>query len=129
MTTLSEQNVEKINAAWPHRYDGSDKFISYSINFHLSAGLFDDTGELLAWCLRYDNGSIAVLGVDPHHLRKGYGSLMAKTMSMKIAEVSNSVVTALIQHQNEKSLSMFRKLGFREAGPYTWFVLTNKISK
>lgn len=126
MRTLSEENVEKINVAWPHRYDGSDKFISYSIDFHLSAGLFDDAGALLAWSLRYDNGSIGVLGVDSKHFRKGYGSFIAKVMSKKIADECDSDVTALIQHQNEKSLKMFTKLGFKEVGPHSWFVLTSK---
>lgn len=126
LTSLSENNVEKINAAWPHRYEGSEKFISYSINFHMSAGLFDDDGELLAWSLRYDNGAIGVLQVDSKQRRKGYGTVMAKAMAKKIAEESDMDVTAQIHHLNETSISMFKKIGFKELTPHTWFVLTSK---
>lgn len=92
----------------------------------MSAGLFDDAGELVAWCMRYDNGSIGVLGVDPKHFRKGYGSFLVKAISKKIAEELDSDVTALVQHENEKSISMFKKAGFREAGPHSWFLLKYK---
>lgn len=116
--------MDQINLAWPHRYEGSDEFISYSIKFHMSVGLFDDGGKLMAWCLRYDNGSIALLQVDEQHMRKGFGSLLAKVMSKKIAVEFDSDVTAMIVDQNKKSIGMFTKLGFVDSGAHTWFVMT-----
>lgn len=90
----------------------------------MSIGLFGDDGELLAWCLRYDNGSLALLQVDEQHLRKGYGSLVAKAISKRIAIEFDSDVTAMIVKHNQKSMNMFTKLGFVGVGPHTWVVMT-----
>lgn len=121
LKALSDSNVEKINSLWPHRYDGSEKFLRYSIKFHLTRGLFDSSENLLAWCIRYDNGSIGVLQVDEGHQRKDYGCLIVQAMSKIIAEEFDSDVTALIVSHNIKSLKMFAKLGFKEAGDHTWY--------
>lgn len=123
MRPLNDSHVIKINSAWPHRYLGSDQFISYSIKYHESVGLFDDAEELLAWSLRYDNGSLGVLQVDENHLRKGYGSLIAKALSRKIAEAFESDITALIKYDNFESMSMFTNLGFKAAEKHLWLVL------
>lgn len=122
---MTESNVKKVNSVWPHRYEGSEEFIAYSIKYHLNVGIFNDDDELLAWSLRYDNGSLGVLQVDENHLRKGLGSLIAKAISRKIAVEEDCDVISLIVHKNVKSLNMFKKIGFTEAGPYTWFVLKN----
>lgn len=116
--------MDKVNSAWPHRYEGSDKFISYSIKFHMSIGLFDDKDELLAWSLRYDNGSLGVLQVDEKHLRKGYGNLIAKALSRRIAVEDDGDVMSLIVNKNVKSIDMFTKIGFEPTGLHTWFVVT-----
>ena len=123
---LTLSNVVKINSAWPHRYDGSDQFVAYSIKFHLSLGLFDGNGELLAWSLMYDNGSLGVVQVDENHLRKGYGSLIVKGISRKIVAEYELDVTALVVQSNERSLQFFTKLGFKQTGEHTWFGMKNK---
>jgi RimJ/RimL family protein N-acetyltransferase len=123
LKALSEVNVEKVNSLWHHRYEGSDQFISYSIKYHLSIGMFDESNDLLAWCLRYDSGSLAMLQVDKNHLRKGYGSVVTKLMCKKIADEFDSDVVSSIVPGNEKSLNMFLKLGFKKCGPHTWLVV------
>lgn len=124
--SLTLANLEKINEAWPHRYAGSDEFISYLIEYHLSIGLFDDSNELLAWCLRYDNGSLAMLQVGDQHMRKGFGSLITKAISKKIAVEFDSDVTAMIVTENQTSINMFTKLGFVATGAHTWYVTTKQ---
>lgn len=74
----------------------------------------------------YDNGSLGVVQVDENHLRKGYGSLIVKGISRKIAEHFSMDITALVVQGNEKSLSLFAKLGFRETGKHTWFGIKKK---
>lgn len=123
---LSDAHVNKINTAWPHRYDGSEKFISYSVKYHMSIGLFDVNDDLVAWSLRYENGSLGVLQVDENHLRKGYGNLIAKALSKSIAVEDDCDVTAQIVKENVKSLNMFSKLGFKPDGPHSWYVVTLK---
>lgn len=90
----------------------------------MSIGLFDDKDELIAWSLRYDNGSLGVLQVDEKHLRKGYGNLIAKALSRRIADEDDCDVLSLIVNENFKSISMFTKIGFKPADHHTWFVLT-----
>lgn len=124
LKSLSAAHVDRINSVWPHRYEGSEKFIAYSIKYHLSVGLFNEHDDLLAWSLRYDNSSLAVIQVEAEHFRKGYGSLVAKAISKQIASEDGCDVISLVVPENLKSTNMFSKLGFREAGNHTWFVMT-----
>lgn len=100
--------------------------MSYSIKYHLSIGLFDERNELMAWCLQYDNGLLALLQVDTKHKRKGYGSLIAKAFSKQIAEEYGLDIGATVVHENSASRTMFEKIGFKIVGPHTWFVLKHK---
>lgn len=126
LNSLNECHVEKINSLWPHRYPGSETFVSYSIKNHLSLGLFNDGGELLAWCLRYPTGGLGILQVDEKHLRKGFGGLITKSMARKIIEEYDIEVTALIAKTNVKSLNMFTSLGFKAIDRHSWLVLKMK---
>lgn len=124
--SLTHENIEKINSNWPHRYEGSDKFLVYSIEYHISVGLFDVDKNLVAWCLRYDNGALAILQVDDKHLRKGFGSLVVKEISKQIAAKCDCDVISLVLHENLKSINLFKKLGFEELIGHTWFGLVKK---
>lgn len=123
LKSLTLDNLDQINSSWPHRYEGSDKFIEYSIKYHINIGLFDINNQLIAWCLRYDNGGLAILQVDQHYLKRGFGSLVAKSISKKIAHESDCDVISLVLHENKKSINLFKKLGFEEASEHTWFGL------
>lgn len=114
--------MEKINSLWHHRYEGSDKFISYSIKYHLNVGIFNEDNELVAWCLRYDSGSLGMLQVAEKERRKGYGSLVSKIMCKKIAKEFNSDVISSIVPGNVQSEKMFSKIGFKNVGPHCWIV-------
>ncbi|XP_070489891.1 uncharacterized protein [Chironomus tepperi] len=120
---LTEENVEQINSIWPHRSEGSESFVSYSIKYHLNVGVYDDDNNLAAWCLRYDNGALGVLQTDPKYLRKGLGSVAVKSFSKKIAEEFQCDNIALVVHGNEKSMNLFTKLGFKNLGSHTWYNL------
>ena len=123
---MTEENVEKINSIWPHRSEGSEIFVSYSIKYHLNIGLYDDDNNLVAWCLRYDNGALAILQTDAEHLRKGLGSVVVKILSKKIAEECQCDNIALVLHENVKSVSLFNKLGFKKLGSHTWYNLSKE---
>lgn len=83
-------------------------------------GLFDDKNELAAWCLQLDFGSLSTLQVDEKHLRKGYGQIVTKAISKKIAEESDVDISSNIVHANFKSLNLFSKLGFKEIDKNYW---------
>lgn len=116
--------MDRINSLWHHCYDGSDKFISYSIKYHINVGVFDKNDELIAWCLRYDSGSLGILQVVEHERKKGYGSLVSKLLCKKIAEEFDSDIISSIVPGNVKSENMFMKIGFRNVGSISWMVVT-----
>lgn len=120
---MSDVHVDKVNSAWPHRFEGSEKFMLYSIQNHLNLGLFNENDELIAWSLMYDNGALGAVQVDENHLRKGYGSLVTKAMSKKIAGEYDLDVIGFIVATNENSLKMFAKLGFKSTTRHKWFVM------
>jgi GNAT superfamily N-acetyltransferase len=127
--SLTEDHICQINSLWHHRFDGSDKFISYTIKNHKNAGLFNYHKELVAWCLRYDNGSLGILQVAENHRRKGYGSLVTKFLSKKIAKEEKSAVISLIVPGNVKSEKMFEKLGFKNLGQHSSLIVTQRKEK
>lgn len=84
------------------------------MDYNAHIGLFNETDELVAWCLRMDIGSLATLQVDEKHFRKGYGEIVTKAISKKIASECDSDITTNVVLSNIKSLSLFEKLGFDE---------------
>lgn len=126
LAPLTLMHADPINSAWPHRYEGSDQFVRYSIKNHLSLGLFDENGDLLASSLMYDSGALGLVQVDKNHLRKGFGSLIVKAMSKKIAEELEIDITATIVESNKISSEMFTKLGFKPIDKHSWFGLKIK---
>ena len=126
LRSLTLDNLEQINSNWLHRYDGSEKFIEYLIKYHINIGLFDNNNQLVAWCLKYDNGSLAILQVDEQFMNRGFGSLVAMGISKEIAEKTDCDVLSLVLHENQKSINLFKKLGFVNASGHTWFGLINK---
>ncbi|CRK88091.1 CLUMA_CG001876, isoform A [Clunio marinus] len=126
--SLSQDNVSQVNSAWSHKSEGSEKYISHVIKNNTSIGLFDEMNRLVAWCLRHDSGALGVLQVDSNHLRKGYGSIVAKAISKKIAEEDDCDINATIVSENVKSVEMFKKTGFKEEWQ-TWLLVIKNQGK
>lgn len=120
MGSLTKDNAAKINSVWPHRSEGSIKYVEYLIDHNESIGLFTEDEELVAWCLSMDMGSLAILQVDENHLRKGYGEIVAKAITKKVASESAIDLTANIVFSNFKSANLFAKLGFRDIDRNYW---------
>lgn len=111
---LTNHDIEKVNSAWPNRYNGSENLLKYCIDTNFSLGLYDkQSGELLAWCLENDVNSLFVLQVDDNHLRKGYATIITKALSKEIADERELDINANIIYSNVKSMELFKKLGFK----------------
>lgn len=123
---ISKENAFKINEMWPHRSESSLAFIEYLIDHLLSVGLFNETGELVAWCLQLDFGSLATLQVDENHLRKGYGEVVTKAICRKIATEWKLDITSNILNTNIKSIRLFEKLGFQDVDKNYWIGITKR---
>lgn len=65
-------------------------------------------------------GSLGILQVDEQHLRKGYGEIVTKAITKKIALKSEIDVTANITFSNLKSFNLFTKLGFKDIDKNFW---------
>lgn len=118
---LSRENAFKVNSVWPNKSEGSVVYIEYLIDQNTSVGLYEEeSDELAAWCLRMDSGCLSTLQVDEKHRRKGFGEIVTKAISKKIAVEFDSDITANIVHDNFASANLFRKLGFIEIDENHW---------
>ncbi|KAL7043377.1 hypothetical protein ACKWTF_001480 [Chironomus riparius] len=123
---LNISDIDKVNSAWPNRYNGSDKLLSYCIDTNFSLGLIDEkSGELLAWCLENDVNSLFVLQVDENHLRKGYATIITKALSKLIADERGLDINANIICSNVKSMGLFEKLSFKVIDNNSFVIVRN----
>ena len=49
---VGKEHAKKISEAWLVKFANSEKFISDLLEFNPSMGIYDKTGELLAWSIR-----------------------------------------------------------------------------
>lgn len=123
---LTVDCAAQINESWPYRSEHSVDYISYLIKFNLNVGLFDESGELLAWCLRIDVGSLGALQVEENHYRKGFGTIVASAITRKIAEELNEDTTSNVIETNVRSLNMFYKIGYKQIDRSSWIAVKSK---
>lgn len=109
-----------MNSVWPHAHEGSQQFLELLIEINPSVGLYSENGELVAWSVGLEVAALGALQVDVNFLRKGFGSIVAKGLSKKIAIERDYDITAHIILNNTNSLSMFQKIGFKEIENNYW---------
>ncbi|EDW64938.1 uncharacterized protein [Drosophila virilis] len=132
LKSLSEQDAHLLDQEWAYSHEGSLFFIQRQIRLCPSMGLYDeDTQQLVAWCIRTQDGLLATLHVQNAYKRRGFGSLIVRALARRIADLGDDV-TAEIYAENIPSVNMFNKLGFRvidqchwlniapAAGSFTW---------
>lgn len=124
---LQTEDAFDINSVWPQKGDGTEEFVSYMIENNTNVGLYNESDELIAWCLKHDFGSLASLQVDEHHLKKGYGETVTKAICKKVAIECDVDITASIVHDNYKSKNLFKKLGFENIDTNFWIGVKKKL--
>ncbi|XP_017471422.1 PREDICTED: uncharacterized protein LOC108362789 [Rhagoletis zephyria] len=112
---LEKTNAELVNSLWPHREPGSVALVELLITYNDSVGVFDNAGNLVAWCLILPMGALGLLQVLDTHKRMGFGNLAVRHMS-KLVSAKGLEVTAPVVFQNVASRSLFKKLGFKPIG-------------
>ena len=120
LRSLSKIDAIKMNSVWPHAHESSQQFLELLIEVNPSVGLYNDNGELVAWSVDLEVAALGALQVDANYLRKGFGSIVAKGLSKKIAIERDHDITAHIILANANSLSMFQKIGFKEIDSNYW---------
>lgn len=68
---------------------------------------------------------LGALQTDEHHYGHGYGSLVSKYVSKKIAEMGQDTYAGVFE-KNIPSRALFEKLGFKSIGEIHW--ITTKIT-
>ncbi|XP_034472645.1 uncharacterized protein LOC117780291 isoform X2 [Drosophila innubila] len=120
LKSLSEEDAYLIDQAWPYSQEGSLFFLQRQIRLCPSMGLYDEqTHKLVAWCTRTQDGLLAALQVDNKYKRRGFGSLVVKTLSQDIAALGDDVI-AEIYPKNKASSNLFSKLGFQVIDQCYW---------
>lgn len=115
------ENAAHIKDVWTHGNDfAAKKTVAYLIEHNVSVGLFDESGQLLAWCLTFDFGSLAALQVEESQMRKGYGEIVTRAITQKIAEENDIDVTSNYVDGNIRSHNLATKIGFKTIGTNRW---------
>ncbi|XP_031628311.1 uncharacterized protein LOC116344072 [Contarinia nasturtii] len=121
------QDLEKANSCWLHRWSDSLAFIQRIAKFNPSVGAFrDDDGTLVAWIFRIQTGFLGIFQTDENYCRRGYGGLVLRCISKKIAELGHDVY-ASINEENTVSRSLFEKYGFKTNEKANW--IPTKMNK
>lgn len=125
LAPLKIENTETICTIYPHRYEGIIPYVENIIELNGGIGLYSkSTGSLLSWVLRNEHGGIGTLQTIASELRKGYGKIVVKAMTRRIAD-SNDDVSVFILKDNFKSQKLFLSLGFIKVGECTGFLFQN----
>ncbi|BFF95889.1 uncharacterized protein DMAD_13196 [Drosophila madeirensis] len=119
LDSLRIEDAETVNEIWPHRSHNSVKVVRRQIQYSENVGAYDETGKLVAWCLRLTIGSLGLLQVLESHKRLGLGNLMVRALSKKINDLGEPVVAPVVP-QNTASRRMFEKLGFQQIDKVFW---------
>ncbi|XP_022232647.2 uncharacterized protein LOC111081037 [Drosophila obscura] len=120
LKALSQLDAHVVDAAWEWSQPGSLFFIERQIATSTCVGLYrEDNQELVAWCIRAQDGFLAALQVKDSHQRRGFGAVVVKEYSRRVALLGHDV-TAEVCPGNKPSSGLFRKMGFKVIDHCRW---------
>nr|XP_017012205.2 uncharacterized protein LOC108067608 [Drosophila takahashii]XP_017012206.2 uncharacterized protein LOC108067608 [Drosophila takahashii]XP_017012208.2 uncharacterized protein LOC108067608 [Drosophila takahashii] len=112
LKSVSLEDAQVINDHWEWSEHGGLSYIQRQICYNTSVGLYkDEDNELVAWCIRAQDGLLAALQVKPSYKRRGFGVMIVKEYSRREAEQGRDIITEVVS-ENKASLNLFKKLGF-----------------
>ncbi|EDV54799.2 uncharacterized protein LOC6549146 [Drosophila erecta] len=116
------KDAQVINDHWEWSEPDSLSLIHRQILYDTSVGLYTkETKELVAWCIRASDGLLAILKVKESYKRRGFGQLIVKAFSRQEALLGRDTITEVVP-ENEASLSLFTKLGFKVNDQCHWLI-------
>lgn len=139
-------DLEKANSVWPFRNPNSLVFFERIAKYNPNIGAYKVDGTMVAWLLRYfwkkkqnkgnnyywivvflrlPTGLLGALQTDEKYFGHGYGTLVTKVISKKIAELGHDIYAGILE-KNYPSRNLFSKLGFKSIGEVHW--ITTKIN-
>lgn len=96
----------------------SAAYISDRLGRDISAGIFEN-GQLVAWALTHDDGSLGFMNVLKDHRKKGYARDIAAAMARMKMEKKEPVF-ANIEADNLPALKLAEQFGFEQRGSSSW---------
>ncbi|KAL9707539.1 hypothetical protein quinque_011057 [Culex quinquefasciatus] len=84
-----------------------------------NVGLFNEEDELVGWCLHSNLGFLSYLHVDDRCRNRGFGELMVRAISRKVAEKGLNVYGG-VRPDNGPSRRLFQKIGFEQRQAIAW---------
>lgn len=127
LASLTAGDAAYVKAEWTHSADFSENTVQYLIDNNVTVGLYNGINELVGWCGVFDFGSLAALQVDERYRRKGYGEIVTKAITKKIAIDNGIDVTSGFVSGNFKSQSLVEKIGFRKIDNTRWVGVTKRV--
>ncbi|XP_054082931.1 uncharacterized protein LOC105209797 [Zeugodacus cucurbitae] len=116
MRSLNIADAKLINELWHANNAGSLEIIKRLIIYNNNIGVYaQESGELVAWCIRCQSGFIGMLHVKPTYRRSGLALLLCLAMVQEIATQGDEV-RAMIHEHNEASKELCKKLCFQQTG-------------
>ncbi|XP_017051526.2 uncharacterized protein LOC108095099 [Drosophila ficusphila] len=120
LKSLSVDDAPFIDSQWDWSDQGTLYFLQRHIFCNTSVGLFnDEDNELVAWCVRAQDGLLAALQVKPSYKRRGFGALVVKEFSRREALQGRDIITE-VTLENKASFGLFTKLGFKVNDQCHW---------
>uniref|UniRef100_A0A6M2DSQ1 Hipothetical protein n=1 Tax=Xenopsylla cheopis TaxID=163159 RepID=A0A6M2DSQ1_XENCH len=117
---LEDKDSTIINSLWPYGTPETEAYFKLMIAINPSRGLYGkEKNDLRCWVLSHANGVLMALQTSPHHLRKGYGELILKSMAKLKAQMGQDTIASIVP-ENVKSRNLFSKLNFKEIGITYW---------
>lgn len=117
-------DIPLINSVWPKKYDGSElKLAQYiELNGGGCGAYLKETDQLVAWIMIDHMGQLTTLQTHNDFKKKGYASIVTQLLTKQLAE-EGTIPFAAIYYRNNASLKMFEKVGFKDNGRLTYFMM------
>lgn len=109
--SLSTQDMEYAHSQYPYCHDVHLSFFKMLHKFNKNLGIYNQNGELLAWCLLHQPNAFTALQVRTDRQRTGLGSLLLRNMAKSLASEGKDSF-AIIVDGNQASTNLFQKVGF-----------------
>lgn len=82
-----------------------------------------ETNEILSFAVINDHFATGALTTVESARGRKYGEILAKLLSLKIAEDLDLIPTAFIDSTNKISNNLYTKLGYKRIGDCNWIVV------
>jgi GNAT superfamily N-acetyltransferase len=125
--TLSPEDSRTVAKYWPYYGGKGDSMYAKQRIRTGPTCAIRRRGELVAWALTHDDGSMGFLHVLEQHRGKGY----ARTIGTALAQRSmrrGVMPFVFIETKNRASQRLTESLGFDKLGPYSWFSAQRKTT-